>query len=165
MGTHSSILAWRIPWTVEPGGLQSMESQRVGHLATKLQQQQKQYPPQKYWWELNDNKRQSLKAIPIIWEKKCIILKQIRDSDGGGLVAKLCLSLVTLWTVACQAPLSMGFPRQEHWSGLPFLSPGDLPYPGIEATSPALAGRFFTTEPPGKPQKFWYPTLNTYVLI
>ena len=45
---HSSILAWRIPWTVEPGGLQSMESQRVGHLATKLQQQQKQYPPQKY---------------------------------------------------------------------------------------------------------------------
>ena len=86
--------------------------------------------------------------------KNCIILKQIRDSDGGGLVAKLCLSLVTLWTVACQAPLSMGFPRQEHWSRLPFLSPGDLPYPGIEPTSPALAGRFFTTEPPGKPQKF-----------
>ena len=48
MAIHSSILAWRIPWTVEPGGLQSMESQRVGHLATKLQQQQKQYPPQKY---------------------------------------------------------------------------------------------------------------------
>ena len=48
MAIHSSILAWRIPWTVEPGGLQSMESQRVGHLAPKLQQQQKQYPPQKY---------------------------------------------------------------------------------------------------------------------
>ena len=48
----------------------------------------------------------------------------------------------------------MGFPRQEHWSGLPFLSPGDLPDPGIEpapSVSPALAGGFFTTTPPGKP--------------
>ena len=58
----------------------------------------------------------------------------------------------TTWTVAHQIPLSMGFPRQEYWSGLSFLSPGDLPDPGIEATSPALAGGFFTTEPPGKPQ-------------
>ena len=47
----------------------------------------------------------------------------------------------------------MGFPRQEYWSGLPFPPPGDLPHPGTESTSPALAGRFFTTEPPGKPQK------------
>ena len=57
-------------------------------------------------------------------------------------------------TVACQAPLSMGFPRQEYWSMLPFPSPGDLPDPGIEPTSlesPALAGRFFTTLLPGKP--------------
>ena len=45
----------------------------------------------------------------------------------------------------------MGFPRQEYWSGLPFPSPGDLLDPGIESTSPALAGRFFTPEPPGKP--------------
>jgi len=45
----------------------------------------------------------------------------------------------------------MGFPRQEYWSGLPFPSPGDLPNPAIEPTSPALAGRFFITEPPGKP--------------
>ena len=59
----------------------------------------------------------------------------------------------TPWTIACQAPLSMGFSRQEYWSGLPFPAPGDLPNPGIEPTSPvspALAGRFFTTEPPGK---------------
>ena len=55
------------------------------------------------------------------------------------------------WTVGCQAPLSMGFPRQEYWSGLPFPSPGDLPDPGIEPTYPALAGERFTTEPPGKP--------------
>ena len=57
----------------------------------------------------------------------------------------------TPWTVACLAPLSLGFPRQEYWSGLPFPSPGDLPDPGIEPESPALTGRFFTTEPPGKP--------------
>jgi len=45
----------------------------------------------------------------------------------------------------------MAFLRQENWSGLPFSSPGDLPHPGIEPVSPALAGGFFTTEPPGKP--------------
>ena len=49
-----------------------------------------------------------------------------------------------------QVPLSMGFLRQEHWSGLPFPSPGDLPDPGIEPMSPALAGGFFTPEPLGK---------------
>ena len=48
------------------------------------------------------------------------------------LVTHLYLTLATLWTVACQAPLSMGFSRQEYWSGLPFPSPGDLPDPGIE---------------------------------
>ena len=60
---------------------------------------------------------------------------------------------VTPWTVAHQAPLSLGFSRQEYWSGLPFPPPGDLPDPGIEAKSPmspALTGGFFTTEPPGK---------------
>ena len=63
---------------------------------------------------------------------------------------------VTLWSVACQAPLSMGFSRQEYWSGLPFSPPGDLPESGIKPAyleSSALAGRFFTTEPPGKPFK------------
>ena len=50
----------------------------------------------------------------------------------------------TPWIVTCQAPLSMGFSRQEYWSGLPFPSPRDLPNPGIEPRSPALAGRFFT---------------------
>ena len=62
--------------------------------------------------------------------------------------------LATLWTVACHAPPSLEFSRQEYWSGLPFTPPGDLPDPGIELVSPAspaLAGRFFTLEPPGKP--------------
>ena len=60
----------------------------------------------------------------------------------------------TPWTVALQAPLSMGVSRHEYWSGLPCPPPGDLPNPGIEPmslVSPALAGGFFTTVPPGKP--------------
>ena len=61
-------------------------------------------------------------------------------------------SFVIPWTVARQAPLSMGFPRQEYWSGSPFPFPGDLLDPGIESTSLALAGRVFTTELPGKPK-------------
>ena len=64
-----------------------------------------------------------------------------------------CVRLFSIpWTVAHQT-LSMGFPRQEYWSGLPFPSPGDLPDPGIESTSlasPALADGFFTTESPWK---------------
>ena len=67
-------------------------------------------------------------------------------------------SLVTPWTVACQAPLSVGFSRQKYWSGLPFPSPGILSNPGIKpqsSVSPALAGRFFTAEPTGKPLVPW----------
>ena len=51
---------------------------------------------------------------------------------------------VTPWTVARQTSLSLGFPRQEYWGGLPFPSPGDLPNPGTEPASPALAGGFYT---------------------
>ena len=65
------------------------------------------------------------------------------------MCALSCVPLfVAPWTVTHQAPLSMGFPRQEYWSGLPFPSPGNLPDPGIESTSlapPALAGGFFIT--------------------
>ena len=56
----------------------------------------------------------------------------------------------TPWTVAYQAPPSMGFSRQECWSGLPFPSPGDLPNPGIEPGSPALQADTLRSEPPGK---------------
>ena len=84
---------------------------------------------------------------------------------------------MTLWTEAHQAPLSMGFPRQEYWSGLPFPPPGHLPNTGTEPASPvspALAGGFFTTEPPGKsvpehhiikgylPRTIWYWSYNNY---
>ena len=55
-----------------------------------------------------------------------------------------------LWVIARQAPLSIGFPRQKYWSGLLFPSPGDFPDSGIEPIPLVLAGRFFSTEPPGK---------------
>ena len=63
---------------------------------------------------------------------------QEQISRGGGVVAKSCPTLAPPWTIACQAPLSMGFFRQEYWSGLPFPFPGDLRNPGIEHESPAL---------------------------
>ena len=78
-------------------------------------------------------------------------------AGGGGLVAKSCLTLVTPWTVAHQAPLSMGFPKQECWSGLPFPSPGNLPTEGSNLgllhcrQSPALQADSLPTEPPGNP--------------
>ena len=63
-------------------------------------------------------------------------------------------SSVSPWTVARQATLSIGFYRQEYWSELPFPPPGDLLHPGFEPESPALASRWFTTEPPGKPSVY-----------
>ena len=73
---------------------------------------------------------------------------------------------VTLWTVACQAPLSMGFSKQEYWSGLPFPPPRESSWPRHRSTSPvspALAGRFFTTEPPGKPITDRSPMIIIYL--
>ena len=65
-----------------------------------------------------------------------------------------CIQLFVIpWTIACQAPLSMGFSRQEYWSGLPFLSPGDLPDPGIEPASPTLQADSLPSEPLGFPVK------------
>ena len=101
------ILAWRILWTEEPCGLQS-----VGFAESQAQ--------------LSDS----------LW------------CGGGGLGTKSCPTLVTPWSVARQAPLSMGFSRQKHWSGLPCAPPGNPPDAGVEPVSfmsLALAGRFFTT--------------------
>ena len=69
-------------------------------------------------------------------------------------VTQLYPTLCNPWTVAHQAPLSMGFSRQEYWSGLPFPSPGDLPNPGIKPGSPALQADPLPSEPPGKPSRF-----------
>ena len=77
--------------------------------------------------------------IHVLWQNENKANPRTRVSNsGGGLVAKLCLTLVTPWTVDHQAPLSMGFSMQEYWSGLPFPSPGGLPNPGIKPRSLAL---------------------------
>ena len=73
----------------------------------------------------------------------CVCVFDLSDS---------CLILSTPQAVAHQAPMSVGFPRQEYLSGLPFPSPGNLPGSGIKPVSPALAGGFFTIGPPGKAQ-------------
>ena len=84
--------------------------------------------------------------------------KLLGDSEGQGSLAccsacscKVKWLFVTPWTVANQVPPSMGFSRQEYFSGLPFPSLGELPHRGSKPMSLALAGGFFTTEPPGKP--------------
>ena len=88
----------------------------------------------------------------------------------------ICISIAIvalLRLFACQAPLSMGFPQQEYWSGLSFLSPGDLPKPGTELMSPALSGRFFSSVPPGKPHVYIlvyiidiiYNIYNIYIIL
>ena len=118
MASHSSILAWRIPRTEEPGRLKSMLSQRAGHN-----------------WATEHMCTHTFSSVQL--------LSRVR-------------LFVTPSTVARQAPLSMEFSRQEYWSGLPFPSPGDIPNSGIERVflaCSALAGRFFTTMPPGKPPK------------
>ena len=80
----------------------------------------------------------------------------------GSLVAKSCPTFATPWTVARQAPLSMGFSRQEYWSGLPIPSPGDLPNPGIKPRFPALQADDLLTELLGKP--LYYIYLVPYIL-
>ena len=86
------------------------------------------------WW----------KGSPSVARVRCRL--QYGSDGGGGLVTKSCPALVTLWTIACQAPLPMAFSRQEYWSGLPFPSPGDLPNAGIEPRSPALQVDSLPTE-------------------
>ena len=83
-------------------------------------------------------------------------------SGCGGLVPKSCPTLTTPWTIACHAPLSMGFPSQEYWSGLPFPSPRDLPDPETEPmslASPTLAGGFFTTS------ATWAAQIKCYIVV
>ena len=84
----------------------------------------------KSWTRLSSWTDWSLEVVLVVFDQSCPTL------------------LWPPWTVACQDPLSKGFPRQEYWSGLPFPSPEELPNPGIEPVSPVLAGGFFTTEPP-----------------
>ena len=89
---------------------------------------------------------------PLYWKCSILATEPSRKFHCYCSVAKSCPTLLQshVWAVARQAPLSMGFSRQEYWSGLPFPSPGNLPNPGVKPISPASAGKFFTTESPGK---------------
>ena len=84
---------------------------------------------------------------------------------GAGLISKSCPTLVTSWKVDHKPPLSMGFLRQEYWSGLPFSSPGDLRNPRIEPASPALEAGSLPTEPPKKPFFYSRLTLNLFYMV
>ena len=87
-----------------------------------------------------------------IWPVQIFIFKFLKILTLSSVQSLSRVQLfVTPWTVAYQAPLSMGFSRQECWSGLPFPSAGDLPDPGIKPGSPALQADALPSEPPGKP--------------
>ena len=107
-----------------------------------------------------------------VWYHLACIRMAAEGWQGGGTahyavvqsLSRVWLS-VTPWAVACQAPLCMEFSRQEYWSGLSFPPPGSLPHPRIEPVtlaSPALAGGFFTTRPPGKPDVHCGDRVNSY---
>ena len=109
------------------------------------------------FWFLSYNGHFILQTKQWSWQPWSSRMFYLWHHYGGGLVAKSCPTLVTPWTVACQASLSMGFSRQEYWSGLPFPSSGDLPNPGIEPGSSALQPDSLLSEPSGKPawQLIW----------
>ena len=90
-----------------------------------------------------------------------IIYRHVCTVSGAQLLSVVPLFTI-LWTVACQAPLSVEFSRQEYWSGLLFSPSRDLPAPGMEPSSPQLAGRFFTAELLGKPN-LWTQLLKCRV--
>ena len=88
------------------------------------------------------------------WGGRCVHGNPLCPGSSLDVSHFSCVRLfVTPWTVAYQAPLFTGFSQQEYWGGLPFPPPGGPPDPGIEPLSPALAGGFFTAEPPGKPHR------------
>ena len=89
-------------------------------------------------------------------------LGELNQYGGSEVKSLSCVRLfATPWTIAYQAPPSMGFFRQEYWSGLPFSSPEDLPNPGIEPGSPTLQADTLTSEPPGKPVNYYLSSVKS----
>ena len=88
--------------------------------------------------------------LVLCFHRVVYILMKRKNNIIFSSVAKSCPTLATPWTIALQAPLPMGFSRQEQWSGSPFRSPGDVPNPGIEPGSPALQADSLPTELQGK---------------
>ena len=181
MATHSSILVWKIPWTEEPGGLQSMGSQRVRHNWEHTHTHYLDIP--QFIYALIYSKISWLFPSVINYEWSCYkhlcagfcvevsfqfpwvdakecdcwitllysknIVSFVRNCQSESVSHLLGLTLVTPWTIAHQAPLSVKFSRQEYWR-LPFPSPGYLPDPGIKPGSPALQADSSPSEPPSK---------------
>ena len=113
-------------------------------------------------WTCARSKTTTLKKKSLKKEKEIYNLKA--KSGCSCSVAQACRLFATPWTVTLQAPLFMGFSRQEYWSGLSFVPLENLPDLGIKSTSlesPALAGRFFTVVPHGKPLKLKVSSLNS----
>ena len=123
METHSSVLAWRIPGWGSLVGCHLWG--RTESDTTEATQQQQQ---------------------PLSLINRVLGLNPLKVKVKSLSLVRL---FVTPLTVTYQAPLSMGFSRQEYWSGLPFPSPGELPNPGIEPGSPALQADALPSEPPG----------------
>ena len=138
MATHSNILAQNIPWTEKLGRLQSTRLQRVEHNWVT------EHPHSTYSYY------KFLAIFPLLYIHPWAYLTP-NSLDRLWVWLLSCFSLVwlfaTLWTVASQAPLSMGRSKQEYWNRLPYPSPVDLPHPGIEPVSPgspALQADSFT---------------------
>ena len=93
----------------------------------------------------------SVSGLELKFSFKPLQAKCPGDDEVKRLVPQSCLTLTTPWAVAHQAPLSMGFSRQEYWSNFAFSFSRDLPDPGIKSRSPALQTDSLSSEPPGKP--------------
>ena len=158
MATHCSILAWRIPWTEEPGGLQSIRSQGVGH-----DWMTKPPPPPSVWEGVQKLKQLRSKNIIFHPSETCLMTGKpclcLHWAPWRGLPAlsslpQVCVSCSVMSDsynpMDCSLPLSMGFSRREYWSALPFPSPEDFPDPGIEPGAPALQADSLPTELWGK---------------
>ena len=96
----------------------------------------------------------------------CLAVKTLVLTTGVCVCSVMSGSFLTPWTGSHQTPLTIEFSRQEYWSGLPFPPAGDLPNPGVNPMSPSLAGKYLTTEPPGKPgQGIPKPLFNQLIVI
>ena len=158
MAPHSSTLAWKIPWTEEPGGLQSMGSLRVRHDCFSLRciGEGNGNPLQCSCLENPRDGGAWWSAIYGVTQSRTQ-LKRLSSSSSSSHVQLF----ATPWTLACRDPLSIGFSRQEYWRGLPFPSPGYLPNPGIDPRSPTLQASSLPAEPQGKPKNTGVGSLSS----
>ena len=164
MAIHSSMLSWRIPWTEEPGELWSMGSQGVGHdWATELNWRE---PPLNLRFRVIQNGEG---FFLLLWMQLQQLSQGCSEASSLWVCFYICFCLfnyfrwltcellshvqlfATPQTITHQAPLLMGFSRQEYWSGLPFPSPEDLLDSGIEPWSPALQTDSLPFELQGNP--------------